>query len=252
VDDFVSRAKGAVGGLLGTWVKIPALETVQMLAGAGFDFVVVDMEHAPLSLARVAELVFAAQACGMAALVRLPDSAGATIQPLLDAGADGLLVPRVTSVDVARQVTRRMMFAPGGERGLGMTSRAGKWGLGPMDGYLARGDRECARFVQLEDWASLEAAAEFAAIDSVGGLFIGHGDLYLSSGRPASDPEVRALTARMLAATKEAGILSAAAASTPEEARAYLDQGFSLAMVSNDLTLFARAAGAAVREVRGG
>src|SRR5690606_42070582 len=83
-------------GLLGTWVKIPSLETVELLGHAGFDFVVVDMEHAPHALDRAYELVFAAQAMGMGALVRLPGQEAATIQPLLDAGADGLLVPRAT------------------------------------------------------------------------------------------------------------------------------------------------------------
>lgn len=250
--DFVTRATQAPSGMLGTWVKLATFETVQILGEAGFDFVVIDMEHSPLSLARAAELVLAAQSVGLAALVRLADAGATTVQPLLDAGADGLLVPRITSLAVADAITRRMVFAPAGERGLGTTSRAGAWGTGDVSAYLARGDRECARFVQLEDWASLEAAADYAALPHVGGIFIGHGDLWLSSGKPAGDAEVRALTARVLAASKAAGVLSAAAAATPELAREYLAQGFSLAMVSNDLTLFAQATKAAVRAVREG
>ncbi len=250
--DFVTTARNAPGGLLGTWVKIPSVETVQMLGDAGFDFVVIDMEHAPHSLQRAVELIFCAQACGMAALVRLPDHSGVTIQPLLDGGADGLLVPRVTHRDIACAITARMVFAPKGLRGLGTTTRAGGWGLGPMADYLARGDRECARIIQLEDWQSLRAAADFAALEHVNGIFIGHGDLYLSSGRAASDPEVRALTADVLAAARNAGVLSAAAAGNPADARAYLDMGFSLAMVSNDFTLFGQAAREMVKQTRGG
>lgn len=250
--DFVTQAMSREGGMLGTWVKIPTFETVQMLAGAGFDFVVIDMEHAPLSLQRAAELVVCAQAMGLGALVRMADSTATTIQPLLDAGVDGLLVPRVTSLDLAHAVTRRMVFAPAGQRGLGTTSRAGNWGTGDMQAYLSRGDKQCARFIQLEDWQSLEAAADFAALDHVNGVFIGHGDLFLSSGKPASDPEVRKLTARVLAATKEAGVMSAAAAATPEDARRYLAMGFSLVMVSNDLTMFCNAAAETVDMVRNG
>lgn len=249
---FLSKVRAAPHGMLGTWVKIPSFETMQLLGHAGFDFVVVDMEHAPHSLERAVELVFCAQAMGMAALVRLPDHSEMTIQPLLDGGADGLLVPRVTSPAVADAITRRMVFAPVGERGLGTTSRAGRWGLGDMPDYLARGDRECLRMIQLEDWQSLERAADFAALPHVNGLFIGHGDLYLSSGKPASDPAVRQLTARVLATTKEAGIVSGAAAATVEEARGYLAMGFSLVMVSNDTTLFGRAAADAVQRVRHG
>lgn len=245
---LVSRIRSAERGLLGTWVKIPSFETVQLLAHAGFDFVVVDMEHAPHSLERAIELVFCAQAMGMAALVRLPDHQGMTIQPLLDGGADGLLVPRVSDPQTAAAIARRMVFAPKGERGLGATSRAGRWGLAPLPEYLAQGD-ECLRMIQLEDWQSLERAADFAGLQHVNGIFIGHGDLFLSSGKPASDPTVKALTARVLEAARQAGVASGVAVGTPAEARAHLDMGFSLVMLSNDTTLFGRAAAEAVKAV---
>jgi 2-keto-3-deoxy-L-rhamnonate aldolase RhmA len=248
---FMDRARSAARGLLGTWVKIPAFETVEMLGHAGFDFVVIDLEHSPLALDRAYELIFATQRMGMAALVRLPDQLGSPVQPLLDAGADGLLVPRVTNVDGAAAITARMVFAPGGERGLGFTSRAGRWSLMPLPEYLKRGDEQCLRMVQLEDWATLESASKFATLKHVNGLFVGLGDLFLSSGKPANSPEVQALVASVLKATKDAGILSGIAAGAPGEARQYLDMGYSLVMVSNDATIFGRAAAETVRATRG-
>ena len=250
IEGFLDRVQSAGRGLIGTWVKIPALETVELLGHAGFDFVVLDMEHAPLALDRVYELIFATQRMGMAALVRLPDQLGTSVQPLLDAGADGLLVPRVTSTQVADAITARMVFSPSGERGLGLTSRAGRWGLMPMPDYLERGDKQCLRLIQLEDWATLEAAAQFAALDHVNGLFVGLGDLFLSSGRPATSPEVQTLVGKVLETTKAAGILSGIAVGTPAEARQYLSMGYSLVMVSNDATLFGRAAAEMVRATR--
>jgi 2-keto-3-deoxy-L-rhamnonate aldolase RhmA len=252
IEGFMNRVRSANRGLLGTWVKIPSFETIELLAHAGFDFVVLDMEHSPLALDRVYELIFATQRLGMAALVRLPDQLGTPVQPLLDAGADGLLVPRVTSTEVAEAITARMVFGPAGERGLGFTSRAGRWGLIPLPEYLERGDKQCLRMIQLEDWATLEAAAQFAALKHVNGLFVGLGDLFLSSGRPANAPEVQALVGRVLKATKDAGILSGIAAGTPAEARQYLAMGYSLVMVSNDATLFGRAAAETVRASREG
>ena len=249
-EGFMDRVRSAGRGLLGTWVKIPAFETVELLAHAGFDFVVIDMEHSPLALDRVYELIFATQRLGMAALVRIPDQLGTSVQPLLDAGADGLLVPRITSLEVAAAITARMVFGPAGERGLGFTSRAGRWGLMPLPDYLERGDKQCLRMIQLEDWATLTAAAQFAALRHVNGLFVGLGDLFLSSGRPASSPEVQALVGTVLEATKAAGILSGIAAGAPAEARQYLDMGYSLVMVSNDATLFGRAAAEMVRASR--
>jgi 2-keto-3-deoxy-L-rhamnonate aldolase RhmA len=250
MNGFMDRVGGAGRGLLGTWVKIPSFETVELLAHAGFDFVVLDMEHAPLALDRVYELIFATQRMGMVALVRLPDHLGTPVQPLLDAGADGLLVPRVTSIEVASAITARMVFAPRGERGLGFTSRAGRWSLMPLPEYLKRGDEQCLRMIQLEDWASLEAAAQYAALAHVNGLFVGLGDLFLSSGKPANAPDVQVLVASVLKATKDAGKLSGIAAGTPAEAQQYLAMGYSLVMVSNDATLFGKAAAELVRASR--
>jgi 2-keto-3-deoxy-L-rhamnonate aldolase RhmA len=246
-EGFINRVRAAKRGLLGTWLKIPTFETVELLAHAGFDFVVIDMEHSPLALDRVYELIFAAQRMGMAALVRLPDQVGTPVQPLLDAGADGLLVPRVSSIEIADAISARMVFGPAGERGLGFTSRAGRWGLIPLPEYLEHGDQQCLRMIQLEEWKTLEAAAQFAALKHVNGLFVGLGDLYLSSGKPASSPEVQALVASMLQATKDANILSGIAANSPVEAKQYLAMGFSLVMVSNDATLFGRAAAEMVK-----
>lgn len=239
---FLSRCRSAERGLLGTWVKIPSMETVELLGHAGFDFVVIDMEHAPHPLDLVYRLIFTAQAMGMGALVRLSNRSDADVQRLLDSGADGLMVPRITSLDEARAMTASMVFAPGGTRGLGATSRAGRWGLTPTSDYVQAGDGECVRMVQLEDWKSLSRAAEYAALEHVNGIFVGHGDLFLSSGKPPSDPEVRRLTEEVANAAEEHGVLAGAAAANPAEARIYLDMGYSLVMVSNDATLFGRAA----------
>jgi len=237
--------------MLGTWVKIPSLETVELLGHAGFDFVVIDMEHAPHGMDLAYRLIFAAQAAGMAALVRLPDRSGAEIQRLLDGGADGLLVPKVASLDVARRLTRQMVFSPRGERGNGSTSRAGRWGLVPIGDYVRRGDEECLRMVQLEDWDALSAAADYLALPDVNGVFVGLGDLFLSSGKTSADPDVRNLVADVAAAAKAVGKLSGIAAPTPAEARSYLDMGYSLVMVSNDATLFGRAALQVVEQTLG-
>lgn len=251
MNSFLSSFTGRSTGMLGTWVKIPSLETVELLGHAGFDFVVIDMEHAPHGLDLAYRLIFAAQACGMAALVRLPDQGGSDIQRLLDGGADGLLVPRVDSLETAQRITRQMVFSPRGERGLGATSRAGRWGMMPVSDYVRRGNDECLRMVQLEDWETLHRAADYLALPDVGGVFVGLGDLWLSSGKAADDPDVQALVRTVCAAAAGAGKLSGIAASTPREARAYLDLGYALVMVSNDATLFGKAALAAVTETLG-
>jgi len=236
-------------GLLGTWVKIPSMEMVELLGHAGFDFVVVDLEHAPLNTETAYRMVATAQAAGMAALVRLSDRSGSQIQRLLDAGADGLLVPHVASVDMAAEITRAMVFAPQGTRGLGATSRAGHWGLSSVADYVERGDR-CLRMVQLESWDVLQQSASYLEVETVGGVFVGLGDLFLSSGRRSEEPETDAMVQRVAQEAQAAGKASGIAVASVEDARRYLEYGYSLVMVSNDATLFGRAAQAAVAGVR--
>jgi len=123
--------------------------------------------------------------------------------------------------------------------------------MGPVEDYVRHGNDECLRMVQLEDWDTLHQAADYAALPHVNGIFVGLGDLFLSSGRPAGDPEVQALAADVARTAAAHGVLSGIAASSPEEGRRYLDMGYSLVMVSNDATLFGKAAAAAVEGMRG-
>lgn len=138
---------------------MPTHETLETLARAGFDYVVLDAEHAPLTLETVYRLIAHAQALGLAALVRVLDQASNDFQRLLDCGADGLLVPRVRSADEARRAIGRTLFSPRGERGLGITSRAGLWGTVSMDDYVRRGTDNVLRCPQFEDRQVLKTPA---------------------------------------------------------------------------------------------
>ena len=245
---FIDRLNNRDRGMLGTWTKIASLEMIELLGHAGFDFVVVDLEHAPLTVEAAYPMIFAAQAMGMGALVRLSDRQGSQIQRLLDGGADGLLVPHAADLDTAKRITRSMVFAPKGTRGLGATSRAGRWGTIPVEDYVRAGDEQCLRMLQLEDWDVMGRAADYLALPHVGGVFVGLGDLFLSTGRTPDQPETVRMVEHVLAAAKQAGKASGIAASTAQEGRRYLDMGYSLVMVSNDTTIFAKAAQAIVSD----
>src|SRR5689334_4925208 len=113
---FARRLATADRCLFGTWVKIPALEPVEILADAGYDFIVIDQEHAPLTLEFTYQATVVAQGAGLSVLVRVPDRSGSHLQRLLDAGVDGILVPRVTTVEEAATTVRQMLFPPAGDR----------------------------------------------------------------------------------------------------------------------------------------
>ena len=248
------KAKSRSGGdcRFGTWAKIPALETVEMLGHAGFDFVVIDMEHAPHSLQTAYQAIVQAQAAGMAALVRMPDHSPSLAQKLLDAGADGLLVPRVDGAEAAREALSGMCFPPQGSRGMGYTSRAAMWGADSVAAYLERGRSGITRIVQLEDAqaiAEIEGVCDAPGLDAV---FIGFGDLMLSTGLPRNDPAILAMEKSVLEAAAKRQLPVGTAVQSPKDALACRDAGYGFVMVSADTTLFSLGARGIIEGLKAG
>lgn len=239
---FARQLAGDGPTLFGTWVKLPTTETVELLGHAGFDFIVVDMEHAPLTLESAYRAIVVAQAMQMGALVRVPDRSDSHLQRLLDAGADGILVPRVTDAATCQASVDAMRFSPAGDRGLGSTSRAGRWGLDTTAAYLEHGRDGIVRGVQVEDQDGLRGIDEILAVDGLSALFIGTGDLSLSSGLPATHPDNDELIAGTLERCRVRGVPCGTAVGDPASARAAADRGFRFVMVSNDATMFGKAA----------
>ncbi len=235
----------------GTWVKLPSLETLELLAHGGFDFVVIDLEHSPLTLESAYTQILVAQSLGMTAFVRVPDRSGNYIQRVLDSGANGILVPQVTSVDQAAEALSQMTFSPSGVRGMGITSRAGRWGL-LGSGYRASGE-QVVKAIQIENRATLEQIEPLLDLPGLSAAFIGMGDLTMSSGLSGSSPELRALVDNLRAQCQRRGLPLGTAVGDAEQAAAARDEGYSFIMVSNDATMFAKAAttlGAALDALR--
>ena len=244
---FAERIAASARPLIGTWAKIPSLETVEILGLAGFDYVVIDMEHAPLDLRDAYGATVVAQASGMSVLVRVPDTSGSHVQRLLDAGVDGLLVPHVRSAaDAALQVSR-MTFPPEGIRGMGATGRAGAWGGTPGPDYVAAG-ASVFRGVQLEDWEALQDAEAIVSTPGLGGAFIGMGDLGLGRGFRAPDPELAERVAATLRLALARGLPVGTAVASPEQFRAAAEAGYGFVMVSNDTGMLRAEAARIVRE----
>ena len=243
---FARRLAGDGPTVFGTWVKLPTIETVELLGHAGFDYIVVDMEHAPLTLESAYRAIVMAQAMGMGALVRVPDRSDSHLQRLLDSGADGILVPRVTNAATCRASVDAMRFSPTGLRGSGSTSRAGRWGLDTSANYVEHGTDGIVRGVQVEDQGGLRVIDEILAVDGLSALFIGTGDLSLSSGLPATHPDNAALIDSTLDRCRARAIPCGTAVGDAASARAAAERGFRFVMVSNDATIF----GTAARDLR--
>lgn len=233
---------------LGTFVKLPLGEIVELMALAGFDHVVIDLEHSPMSMESAATLISIARLAGIGALVRIPSQGYEWIQRSLDAGAHGILIPHVDSAEQAAAVMRAGRFPPEGTRGMGPTSRAGRWGLAPSDGYLSDG-RERMLIMQIESTAAVVQVDAILDTEPTA-LFIGPADLGLEMGLSAEDPRIVQAQEDVLAACQNRGIPCGIATGTPEAGRKFSRQGFDFVVIGNDATMLGRAAQGIARSFR--
>lgn len=207
------KANLAAGGLQkGLWLNLGSPLVAEMAGQAGFDWCLVDGEHAPWDPAAIRSQLMALAATPAAAVVRVPMAEDWVLKQVLDLGAQTVLVPMVDSADQARAVVRACRYPPEGVRGQG-AGVARVSGFGAVPGYTAHANEGICVLVQAESRAALEALEEIAGVDGVDGVFIGPADLAADMGhRDEPDhPEVREAIAaaipRIRAAGKSAGII---------------------------------------------
>jgi 2-keto-3-deoxy-L-rhamnonate aldolase RhmA len=191
-----------------------------------------------------------ARALGVDPLVRVPDHGLSVIQRVLDAGAAGVVVPHVDTVQQARAVVRATCFPPRGDRGSGGTSRAGRWGLLPRADYLEYGNEQALCVVQLESEEAIRNTREILALDGVGAAFVGTADLSMSMGVAAGSDEVDRLATSALTAAAAAGVPIGTASATSDQARAALARGYDYVVVSNDTSILASGGRAIVNALK--
>ncbi|MDB5816477.1 MAG: 2-dehydro-3-deoxyglucarate aldolase [Rhizobacter sp.] len=221
--------------LIGCWASLGSPITTEVLGVAGFDWVLLDAEHAPNDVLSLIPQLMALKDSPSAAMVRPPSNDTVTIKRLLDAGFHNYLIPMVESADEARRAVAATRYPPAGVRGVSVSQRSNRYGS--VEGYFSKINDHIAVVVQIESRTGVAAAAEIAAIDGVDALFIGPSDLaaaYGYLGQP-NQPEVQEAMAQVFAAAtaagKAIGILSPAEA----DARRYLQQGATMVAVGSDL-----------------
>lgn len=232
---------------LGCWAAFAEPYATEVLATAGFDWLVIDGEHAPNDLRSTLAQLQVLDASAAHPVVRLPAGEHWMIKRVLDAGAQTLLIPMVESAAQARALVQAMRYPPAGTRGSGaMLARASRFAAIPD--YFATADAQMCLLVQVESRAGLAALDDILAVEGVDGVFIGPADLAADMGH-GDDTESPAVTAaigdaidRITAAGKAAGILALA----PEAATRYRDRGVRFLAVGIDVLMLAGAARATV------
>jgi 4-hydroxy-2-oxoheptanedioate aldolase len=218
---------------LGAWVKIPAVEVVELLAIAGVDFVVIDREHGVHDLRTVSTMISVALGLNVAPFVRVAGHSPRDVVPVLDAGAAGLFVPHVDSVADAEAVVAACRFPPLGRRGAGPTGRAGRWGRAGLSCYLAEADSVTV-VAQLESPAAVADGLSIAAVPGIDAVFIGPVDLAVSSGRDPGDDGLRAMVSDLEVRAASAGAVLGTTATAGGEVAGLVERGHRFAVVGND------------------
>jgi 4-hydroxy-2-oxoheptanedioate aldolase len=232
---------------LGIWNSLGGNTIGEMLAGCGFDWVLVDTEHSPIEATEV-QLILQAIAGypDTSAIVRPRENNTALIKRFLDMGAQTLLIPYIETADEARAAVSAMRYAPAGVRGMAAASRATRYGA--VDNYAATASEELCLIVQAETKTALENLAEIATVDGVDGVFIGPADLAASLGYPgqSSHPVVVAAIEDAIARLNDLNVPSGILTSDEALAARYMLLGTAFTAVGIDLTLLVNA----TRELR--
>jgi 2-keto-3-deoxy-L-rhamnonate aldolase RhmA len=187
--------------LVGTFLKTPTGHGTEIVAGIGYDFVVIDQEHAPFDRTTTDIALMAARGCNIPALVRVsgPD----TILSVLDCGATGMLIPHVASAAYAREVAAMCRYK--GRRGFATSTRAGGYTAVPMWQHIRASDDAVTVIAQIEDPEALDEIDAIAAVDGIDSLFIGRGDLTAAFGdETPNPPAVRQAVEKIVAAARRA------------------------------------------------
>jgi 2-keto-3-deoxy-L-rhamnonate aldolase RhmA len=241
---FQQLLRSADQPVIGTFVKIPSLEIAEIIGAAGFDFVVIDTEHALLSVRDVYSLVVVYSRLGVAPLVRITDHGYGDGQRYLDAGAAGILVPHVSDAAQAEATMRQFLFPPAGTRGMGMAARAGVWGSldGGVPEYVRAGQEDVARIAMIEEKEAVEDIEAILATSGVDAVFVGPGDLSLSLGVPGGSPAVHDAVTTAIKAAVGAGVPVGTVVAGEEQIRLRASQGCRFILVGNDTGMISGAA----------
>ncbi len=225
---------------LGTFMVIGSGTAAECIGLAGYDYVIIDTEHGPFDPECAVDFIRAAKLYGTAPFVRVQDTSRASILKMLDAGAMGLIIPQINTVEEIREVVRHGKYTPVGNRGVAPSVGTAFW----QEDYAQHGlahtfetaNRETMLFPQCETIGCLEHIEEIAAIDGVDGIFVGPFDLSVAMDMPLAfdRPEFKAALARILAACKAAGKPVMIYAGTEKDAKDDFAMGFDSVTYNQD------------------
>jgi 4-hydroxy-2-oxoheptanedioate aldolase len=216
--------------MFGCFVGQPSPAIVEMVGYAGFDYVIIDLEHGPSGLETLENMLRAAQAAGTAALVRLPSPAQADVLRVLDAGADGILVPHVEDVAGAQAVIAHAYYPPAGQRGISTVSRAARHAIVSPQAHLSGANARTAVMLMIESRGAVEQLDLIIALDGIDGIFVGPNDLASALGHVGNrdHPDVQATICDIVQRAQQRGCALATLARSLTDVTDVPRRGFTM------------------------
>lgn len=238
--------------LVGLWSSLSSAAATEVLADSGFDWILIDTEHAPNEPPMVADQLRAASLGTASPVVRPAWNDAVILKRLLDIGTQTLLVPFVQSPGEAARAVAATRYPPHGIRGVATVHRANRYGR--VTDYFARANDEICVLVQLETRAAVDALEAIAEVEGVDGVFIGPSDLAASLGHPGNNahPDVRRTIEDACRRARAVGTPIGILAPLEADARAYLDMGFAYVAVGSDIVVLRKGCDALVKMFKSG
>lgn len=177
--------------MIGSWITINNVSVAEIMADSGFDWLCIDLEHSAIDFNDVLLLIIAIQSKGLKAFVRVGENNPRIIKRVLDAGADGIIVPSVNSAAEARKAVDAIKYPPHGKRGVGL-ARAQNYGFG-FEQYRDIKIKDIKLIAQIEHINAIQELDSIIQTEGIDGTFIGPYDLSGSLGKPGQwdEPEVK-------------------------------------------------------------
>ena len=233
--------------LIGCWVSLASPVTAEVVGLAGFDWLLLDGEHAPNDVGSFVPQLMALKDSASAPVVRPPSNDVVVIKRLLDAGFHNFLVPMVDTADDARRAVAATRYPPAGVRGVSVAMRGNRYGT--VADYQRLANDNVAVAVQIESPTAVDNVDAICAVDGVDAVFVGPSDLAATLGHlgDASHPEVQRAIATVIERARAAGVAAGILAPAEADARRYMAMGATMVAVGSDLGVL-RSATQALRD----
>jgi 4-hydroxy-2-oxoheptanedioate aldolase len=236
---------------IGTIVQLPSPPVVEILAQAGFDWLLIDTEHGPIDTEKLQAMIRATSETQAAPIVRLAGNLDWLAKRALDAGALGVMMPGVNSAEEALAAVRAVRYPPGGNRGFGPTFAALRWGLTSAE-YAQQANEAVMAIVQIEHVDAVARIDQILAAPGIDLALIGPYDLSGSMGLlgQVGHSDVQAAIDQVLKATKKAGVPVGIFGTAADEINRYVLQGFQAILVGVDVAFLAAGAKGMLSQIK--